>query len=148
MNPHPFVCYTNWGNSMSFHVWHSTRLGDMNVICNSSKFVCKDRIRQTRTQSKRDNHCDTHDEYRVAFSLFNKCYTRGGVLWTDKKGQVITLKPYTLIVIYNTSGHNELCGHYGSCVATCLAKTANTRLKVWSELNLNAKPWYGVILSM
>ena len=65
---------------------------------------------------------DNHLVIAAAFSSFRQYYVKGGFTWTDKDDNLVILKPYIHLIIGDTLGNNELCGHYNTCHSNCPLK--------------------------
>ncbi len=65
---------------------------------------------------------DYHLVLAASFSSFRHYYEQGGFTWINQEGDKIILKPFILLIIGDTLGNNELCGHYNNWNSNCPLK--------------------------
>ena len=82
----------------------------------------KGKNKKRKKGSSKQSLQDMHNVLKIAFSSLKLAYDKGGIIWKGKNRKTMILKPYIHMVIGDTAGNNELCGHYLGGKSKCLVK--------------------------
>ena len=129
---HGNLCVTPIGFSLAMldcHTQQRTEAWKMGATVPNLS-VKKGRNKKRKKGSSKQGLQDMHNILKIALSSLKEAYDNGGIIWKGRDGKTKILKPYIHMIIGDTAGNNELCGHYLGGKSRCLVKDCKCSFEV------------------